>query len=141
VTLVLDASLTLSWYFEDERTPAANAVLDDVVAGGAVVPSLWRAEVANGLQIALRRNRIDADFRSRALRHLELLPITVDRETDTYVWSSTVALADRFDLTVYDAIYLELAQRRGLPLGSLDQDLNAAARAAGVSVVGRRSRG
>lgn len=137
--LVLDASLTLSWYFEDERTPAANAVLNDVVASGAVVPSLWRAEVANGLQIAIRRKRIDAVFRSRALQHLELLPITVDRETDTYVWSSTLALADRFDLTVYDAAYLELAERRGLPLASLDKELNAAARALGVSV-GRRSR-
>ena len=137
--LVLDASLTLSWYFEDERTPAANAVLDDIVASGAVVPSLWRAEVANGLQIAVRRKRVDAVFRSRALQHLELLPITVDRETDTYVWSSTLALADRFDLTVYDAAYLELAERRCLPLATLDKELNAAARALGVSV-GRRSR-
>jgi predicted nucleic acid-binding protein len=110
------------------------------VASGAVVPSLWRAEVANGLQIAIRRKRIDAVFRSRALQHLELLPITVDRETDTYVWSSTLALADRFDLTIYDAAYLELAERRGLPLASLDKELNAAARALGVSV-GRRSRG
>jgi predicted nucleic acid-binding protein len=137
---VLDASLTLSWYFEDERTPAANAVLDVVVASGAVVPSLWRAEVANGLQMALRRNRIDAEFRNRALQHLGLLSITVDRETDTYVWSSALALADRFDLTIYDATYLELAQRRGLPLASLDKELNAAARALGVSVVGRKSR-
>jgi predicted nucleic acid-binding protein len=137
---VLDASLTLSWYFEDERTPAANAVLDVVVASGAVVPSLWRAEVANGLQMALRRNRIDAEFRNRALQHLGLLSITVDRETDTYVWSSALALADRFDLTIYDATYLELAQRRGLPLASLDKELHAAARALGVSVVGRKSR-
>jgi predicted nucleic acid-binding protein len=140
VILVLDASLTLSWYFEDERTPSANAVLNDVVASGAVVPSLWRAEVANGLQIAIRRKRIDAIFRSRALQHLLLLPITVDRETDTYVWSSTLALADRFDLTVYDAAYLELAERRGLPLASLDKELNNAARALGVSAVGRRPR-
>jgi predicted nucleic acid-binding protein len=138
---VLDASLTLSWYFEDERTPAANAVLNDVVANGAVVPSLWRAEVANGLQIAIRRKRINAVFRSHALQHLQLLPITVDRETDTYVWSSTLALADRFDLTVYDAAYLELAERRSLPLASLDKELNAAARALGVSAVGHKSRG
>jgi predicted nucleic acid-binding protein len=140
VILVLDASLTLSWYFEDERTPAANAVLNDVVASGAVVPSLWRAEVANGFQIAIRRKRIDAVFRSRALQHLAVLPITVDRETDTYVWSSTLALADRFDLTIFDAAYLELAERRGLPLASLDKELNAAARALGVSV-GRRPLG
>jgi predicted nucleic acid-binding protein len=66
VTVVLDASVTLSWYFEDERTPAANAVLDGVVATGAVVPSLWRAEVANGLRMALRRKRIDVNFRNQA---------------------------------------------------------------------------
>jgi predicted nucleic acid-binding protein len=140
VTVVLDASVTLSWYFEDERTPAANAVLDGVVATGAVVPSLWRAEVANGLWTALRRKRIDVNFRSRALQHLGLLSITVDRETDAFMWSVTLTLADRFDLTVYDAAYLELAQRRGLPLASLDKELSAAARAVGVSVLGRGTR-
>jgi hypothetical protein len=58
VTLVIDASLTLSWYFEDERTPAADAVLDQVTNTGAVVPSLWRLETANGPQVAIRRKRI-----------------------------------------------------------------------------------
>ena len=137
MSLVLDASLTLSWYFEDERTPAIDAVLDQVVASGAVVPSLWRMEVANGFQMAIRRNRIDRDFCDRAIRHLGLLPIVVDPETDTYVWTATLRLADRFGLTVYDAVYLELAQRRGLPLASLDKELSAAGQALGVSTQGR----
>jgi predicted nucleic acid-binding protein len=137
VSLVLDASLTLSWYFDDEVKPAADAVLERVGAKGAIVPSLWRMEVANALQVALRRKRIDKEFRGRAIRHLEALPIAVDRETDTFVWSATLGLADRFDLTVYDAAYLELAHRRNLPLATLDKELIIAARALGVPTVGR----
>lgn len=139
MSLVLDASLTLSWYFEDERTPTIDAVLDQVVASGAIVPSLWRIEVANGFQMAIRRNRIDRDFRDGAIRHLGLLPIMVDPETDTYVWTAMLRLADRFGLTVYDAVYLELAQRRSLPLASLDKELRTAGQALGVPMLGRRT--
>jgi predicted nucleic acid-binding protein len=137
VNLVLDASLTLSWYFEDERTPAVDAVLDQVAAGGAVVPSLWRLEVANGFQMAIRRKRIDRTFRDNAFRQLALLPITVETETDLHAWSSTVNLADQFDLTIYDAAYLELAHRRsGLPLASLDEKLCTAGQALGIPLLG-----
>jgi predicted nucleic acid-binding protein len=139
VSLVLDASLTLSWYFEDERTPAIDAVLDQVAASGAVVPSLWRLEVVNGFQMAIRRKHIDRDFRDRAIRHLGLLPIVVDPETDTYAWTVMLRLADRFGITVHDAAYLELAQRRGLPLASLDKELSAAGQASGVAMVGRET--
>ncbi len=139
MSLVLDASLTLSWYFEDERTPAIDAVLDDVVASSALVPSLWRIEVANGFQMAIRRNRIDGDFRDRAIRHLSLLPIEIDPETDTYAWTVTLRLSDRFGLTVYDAAYLELAQRRSLPLASIDKALSAAGRRLGIPILGRKA--
>jgi predicted nucleic acid-binding protein len=139
VSLVLDASLTLSWYFEDERTPAVDAVLEQVVASGALVPPLWRIEVANGFQTAIRRKRIDRDFRDRAIRHLGLLPITVDPRSDTYVWTTMLSLADRFGLTVYDAAYLELAQRCGLPLASLDRELSEAGEILGISVLGRKA--
>ncbi len=139
MSVVLDASLTLSWYFEDERTTEVDAVLDEVVAGGALVPGLWRLEVANGLQVAIRRKRIDADFRDRALQHLGALPITVDPETDTYAWTATLRLADRFGLTVYDAAYLELARRRGVPLATVDEALRGAGRALGVPMQGRKT--
>jgi predicted nucleic acid-binding protein len=139
MSLVLDASLTLSWYFEDERTPTVDAVLDQVAASSAVVPSLWRIEVANGLQMAIRRNRIDRDFRDRAVRHLSLLPIVIDPETDAYVWTATLRLSDRFGLTVYDAAYLELAQRRDLPLASIDKALRTAGQRLGVSILGRKT--
>ncbi len=137
MSVVLDASQTLSWYFEDERTPAVDSVLDEVAASGALVPALWRLEVANGLQMAMRRKRIDGDFRDRALRHLGSLAITVDSETNSYAWTATLRLADRFGITVYDAAYLELAQRRGAPLASLDKALADAGRALGIATLPR----
>jgi predicted nucleic acid-binding protein len=111
VSVVTDASLTLSWYFEEERTPAIDAVLDRVTEEGAMTPALWRLEVANGLRMAMRRKRIDSVFRDLALAHLGELPIAVDPETDSHAWTTTLRLADRFDLTLYDAAYLELAVR------------------------------
>ncbi|HXT80101.1 MAG TPA: type II toxin-antitoxin system VapC family toxin [Acetobacteraceae bacterium] len=136
MSLVLDASLTLSWYFEDERTPAADALLDQVAEQGAYVPTLWRLEVANGLQVSIRRKRFDASFRDNALKQLARMPITVDTDTDSYAWSTTLHLADRFQLTLYDAAYLELARRRLLPLATLDQPLRTAANALGVDLLG-----
>jgi predicted nucleic acid-binding protein len=132
----LDTSLTLSWYFEDERTPAADGVLDQVVNEGAVVPALWKLEVANGLQVAIRRKRIDVQFRDDAISQLAAMPIVAELETDTFAWTSTLHLADRYRLTPYDAAYLELAQRRKLPLATLDSALRTAARAAGVATIG-----
>jgi predicted nucleic acid-binding protein len=136
VSLVLDASLTLGWYFEDERTAAGDAVLDRVAEAGAVVPPLWRYEVANGLQMAVRRKRIDARYRDASLTDLRSLPIAVDRAGDDLLWTATLALADRFRLTVYDAAYLELARRRHLPLATADRALRAGARALRLELVG-----
>lgn len=134
MTLVIDASLVLAWYFEDERTPPVIALLQKVSVAGAIVPLLWRLEVANGLQISLRRNRIDAAFRDASLADLALLPITVDPELNTYAWSTTLRLADQYRLTMYDAAYLELAQRRELPLATLDRELRAAAQQLGLAL-------
>ncbi len=136
MSLVLDASLTLSWFFKDERTPGADAVLTEVTEKGAVVPSLWRLEVANALQMALRRKRIDAAFRDSALTQLSRLSITADPDMDTYAWTVTLQLADRFQLTLYDAAYLELAGRRRLPLATLDRELRDASAALGIALLG-----
>ncbi len=136
MSLVLDCSAALAWFFEDEQTPAAKDLLERVVMIGAVVPSLWRLEIANGLQTAVRRSRITPQYRDATLADLGSLSITVDVETDRFAWSTTLALADRFRLTTYDAAYLELAQRRHLPLASLDQPLRNAASAISVSLVG-----
>jgi predicted nucleic acid-binding protein len=134
VSLVVDSSVTLAWFFEDERTNAADAVLRLVAKSGAVVPSLWRLEVANALQSAVRRGRIDAAFRDASIADLRLLPILLDAETDRHAWDGTLAIAERRGLTLYDATYLELAQRLRVPLASLDRELRAACRASRVAV-------
>jgi predicted nucleic acid-binding protein len=136
VSLVLDASLTLSWFFKDERTPGTDAVLTGVTENGAVVPGLWRLEVANALQMAVRRKRIDAAFRDSALTQLSRLSIATDPDTDAYAWTAILQLASRFELTLYDAAYLELAQRRRLPLATLDRELRDAAAALGITLLG-----
>lgn len=132
MSLVLDSSATLAWIYGDETTAAVRAVFDAVANTGAIVPALWRLEVANSLTIAVRRGRIDSGFRQAALDDLALLEIAVDPNTDTHAWSGTLRLADRFRLTVYDAAYLELAERRSLPLATLDAPLAAAASGLGV---------
>lgn len=82
------------------------------------MPSLWRLEVANSLQTGVRRGRISAEFRDAALTDLALLNMAIDPDTDTFAWSATLRLAERFGLTLYDAAYLELAHRLTLPLTS-----------------------
>jgi len=129
---VLDSSATLAWYFEDELTDALRALLKKIANSSAVAPSLWRFEVANGLQMAVRRKRIDAAYRDKSLINLAALPIHIDAECDSQVWTATVRLATNHGLTVYDAAYPELAQRRRLPLATLDMALAAAAKAAAV---------
>lgn len=136
MSVVLDSSVTLAWIYSDDTTQAIRQVFDAVAENGATVPTLWRLEVANSLTVAVRRRRIDADFRSAALADLALLDITTDPHTDSLAWGETLALADRFRLTVYDAAYLELAQRRTLPLATLDEELGAAAATLGLRVLG-----
>ncbi len=136
MSLVLDSSATLAWIYGDETTEAIRAVFDQVANEGAAVPALWRLEVANSLTMAIRRNRIDKEFRRAALADLALLDISTDPNTDAHAWSATLHLADRFRLTLYDASYLELAQRHALPLATLDQDLREAGALLGVTLLG-----
>jgi len=127
VSLVLDSSATLAWIYGDEITEPIRRLFDTVANEGAVVPALWRLEVANSLTVAVRRGRIDDDFRCACLADLALLDITTDQHTDFYAWGETLNLADRFRLTLYDAAYLELAARHSLPLATLDDELRTAA--------------
>jgi len=127
MSVVLDASMTIAWLFEDERTEAAHAVMRRVVVHGAVVPTLWRLEVANVLRNAARRGRCDEAYVDRSLARLSRLTIRSDEETDRHAWTATLALSREETLTLYDAAYLELAIRKGLPLASCDEALLAAA--------------
>ena len=137
MSVVIDSSITLAWFFEDERSAAADDVLRQVTETGAVAPSLWRLEVANALQAAIRRKRIDAAFRDASIADLRSLKVVIDGETDHRAWTTTLELAERWRLTLYDAAYLELAQRLGLPLATLDQELRVAAGALGLTLQGR----
>jgi predicted nucleic acid-binding protein len=136
VSLIIDSSVTLAWIYHDERSPPIERIFDIVTETGAWVPAIWRLEVANGLQQGIRRRRIDKAYRDQALADLIDLKIDIDPDTDAFAWSDTVDLADRFKLTLYDACYLELAQRRGLPLATLDGDLRAASSSLGLQLLG-----
>lgn len=137
MSFVLDSSVALTWCFEDQRTPATADLLDQVGQAGAVAPMLWPLEALNGLLVAERRGRLDADRRQLLASFLSALPIELDEETVGQVWTETARMAERFNLSSYDAAYLELARRRQLPLASLDQDLRRAAAASGIEVLGR----
>ena len=136
MSLVLDGSATVAWLIPDERAAASQRVLDRVGDYGAVVAMLWRLEVGNALTLAVRRKRISRTERADALAKLSDLPIEADSETFIHAWTSTIALADRFNLTLYDACYLELAQRRAFPLATLDKDLRKAAKALDIPLLG-----
>jgi predicted nucleic acid-binding protein len=92
--------------------------------------------VANVLEMSVRRKRHDRIFRDATLADLAQLPIQVDLQTDQQAWSATLRLAERHQLTLYDAAYLELALRRNLPLATLDDDLRRAAKAEKVQTLG-----
>ena len=136
MSLILDSSATLAWVYSSETTEAVRHVFDLVCEDGAWVPGLWRLEVANVLEMGVRRGRTKAAFRDAALTDLALLPISLDPETHLQAWGAAARLAARHRLTFYDAAYLELAKRRGLPLATLDLELRAAARAERITLLG-----
>jgi predicted nucleic acid-binding protein len=125
----------LAWLHEDEQVAGVDQIFERVIDGGAIVPSLWSLEVANSLTQSIRRGRIAPEHRAAFLSDLAKLSILSDEHTNDHAWSATIQLADRYRLTVYDAAYLEVAQRRRLPLATLDEALRAAAQAAGVAVL------
>jgi predicted nucleic acid-binding protein len=139
VSLVLDSFVTLAWLYSDEGGAAVDSVFSRIVGARTWVPALWRLEVANSLPVAVRRGRVTEQFGDHSLDDLSRLEIVADQETDKHAWCTTMRLADRLKLTLYDAAYLELAQRMGLPLATLDEDLRQAADLLGVPLLGLSS--
>ena len=129
---VLDGSVTMVWGFEDETDEYAEAILERMPDLQAHVPSLWPLEVANALLVGERRRRITSAETARFLAILGAFPITVDDQTVAHAWADTMHLARAHNLSSYDAAYLELAIRLGLPLAALDGKLKTAAGAMGV---------
>jgi predicted nucleic acid-binding protein len=133
VTFVFDASVTMSWCFEDEATDAADAALDRLGNDQAAVPAIWPLEVANVLLVAERRGRLSEAQASRFLELLAELPIEVDGSaTDP---ARVISAGRRHELSSYDASYLILAERLGVPLATLDRRLADAAMRAGVPLL------
>jgi predicted nucleic acid-binding protein len=118
----------MAWCFEDENSPATDDILGKLKRSTAVVPTIWPLEVANVLLASKRRKRINDVQIAEFLDSLSALPIVVDPSTTSRAMQSIFVLAGRLDLTIYDASYLELALREGIPLITLDKLLINAAR-------------
>lgn len=132
--VVIDASIVLSWCFEDESSPETDELFGRVRDDGGIVPGLWHLELGNILLQAEKRGRISAREIGIRLDLIARLPIVTDQETTSRAWREILILARAERLTAYDAAYLELASRRGLPLLTKDMELARAARRAGVQV-------
>jgi predicted nucleic acid-binding protein len=130
---VLDCSVTISWFMPDESFDFN--FLNKVSKEGAIVPSLWPLEIGNVLLMSERKMRITLEQRQKALHVLTELPIIVDTMTSNNAWLETMELAERCNLTLYDASYLELSLRRSLPLATFDKQLKKAAGLSGVCIL------
>lgn len=135
MTFVLDASMMMSWFFADELTPGRAALSRRTVAETIVVPPHWLAEVANAALVGERRGRATAAATARLREKIVDMVLDVDEVAALEPFTSVLPIARAHRLTVYDALYLELAERRGLPLATLDGDLAAAARSVGIEVL------
>ena len=130
---VLDCSATMAFFFKDEASSYTDAVFEALATDArAVVPPIWPLEVANVCLTAERKKRIDSHEISEILSILETFPIAVDESSNPKTVRDILALARKHHLTAYDAAYLELAMRHGLPLATLDKKLKQAAHKANI---------
>ncbi len=133
MTYVVDPSLALAWLLPDEHNQEAEVIRQEIENGAdAWIPVHWWLEVGNALLMAERRGRITAEQATQALTLLDSLSLEEDEETAEQIPARTFSLARKHRLTLYDAAYLELAQRRGASLASFDSQLLDAAAKEGV---------
>ncbi len=133
---VIDSSIALAWALPDEASEAADQFLDRVTSGSVFwVPSLWWYEIANALLMAQRRKRLSEAGWTRLVELYRGLPIETDMALDPNVIGRLHALSTEYHLSAYDAAYLELAQRRGLGLATVDRRLRSVAQKAGVKTI------
>jgi predicted nucleic acid-binding protein len=126
-SFVIDNSIVMAWCFRDEVNPYADAVLNNLTEAVALVPSIWPLEVVNVLLVAERRQRLHQTDSVRFLALLAQLPIVVEQSRPEERMGELLALGRAGNLSSYDAAYLELAMRRGVPIATLDQKLIEAA--------------
>lgn len=132
---VLDASVALAWCFKDEGGPVPGRILMELTRTGAIVPAVWMLEVANALLFAERRKRLTRGETDSVRAMLASLPIDLDDADPTNAADEALHVARQYELTVYDASYLELAVRKELPLATLDRRLTKSAVAMNVKLV------
>ncbi|MCD7109111.1 type II toxin-antitoxin system VapC family toxin [Rhizobium sp. DKSPLA3] len=134
MSIVIDASIALSWCFEDEASPQTDAIAERVADSGAVVPALFHLEIANVLMLAERRGRISAASLIQRLDLISQLPLETDTIAIARHIREILPLAREHGLAIYDATYLDVAARRGLPLATRDKALSRAAKEMGITV-------
>lgn len=135
---VLDNSVVMTWCFIDEKSRYADSVLDRLETAVGFVPAIWPLEVCNVLLVAERKKRLGAADSARFLSLLAQLPIVVEPETPERITGEIFALARQHKLSSYDASYLDLAMRKGLPLATMDKSLLAAAKRSNVPILPRQ---
>lgn len=131
---VLDASVNAGWIFADQADGYCGTVLASLAEGGCLAPALWALEMANVLLTAERRGKFSREDGERSVGALLRLPIEMVESEGRRCLESIRDLGRDFSLSAYDAVYLDLALREGLPLATRDRDLVAAMKAAGGSV-------
>jgi predicted nucleic acid-binding protein len=135
-SLVLDASVPLAWCFEDESAALPERLLDVLETGTEMLtPSIWPLEVANALLMAERHKRITNAQATAFLQRISKLPILVESISPNRAFEHILQVARQYELTEYDAAYVELALRKALPLATLDAKLRRAAHSAGLRLV------
>jgi len=132
---VIDNSVVMTWCFKDEENPYADDILDSLENATAYVPSIWPLEVGNVLLVAERKKRLSEADSIRFIALLTELPIIIEQESPERMIKEIFALARKHELSSYDASYLDLAMRKGLPIATLDNNLIDAAKRSQVPIV------
>lgn len=132
---VIHPSVLVAWLAANERTAQSDALLDQTEAKGALAPTLWRYEAANLLAMLRRRRQASEAVVDEMVSALPRLRIAIDTETDPRLFGPIYALSVKRNISVYDAAYLDLAARRGLPLAALDHELRRAAHDEGIPLL------
>lgn len=132
---VIDNSVVMAWCFKDETSQYADHILDRLEDSTGFVPSIWPLEVSNVLLVAERKKRISEAGSTRIIALLSDLPIIVEQEPPERMIKEIFTLARKHKLSSYDASYLDLAMRKGLPIATLDKNLLAAAKRGKVLIL------
>ena len=132
---VLDSSVALAWVLPDETNSTLDQLCERLIVDIALVPSVWPLEIGNVLLVAVKRGRLTTKDVRHLITGLRALPLEIDAASTERALEETLALAKKYDLTTYDASYLELAQRRDMPLATLDTKLRKACLSAKIMLL------